>query len=112
MACSILILLWVEDERSYDAFHADAADIYYIRNNQTYEGGKIYTFGSTPGPLAEGLKRDFPEVVEAVRLNWGSAMLFTYGEKRFREEGRYADPNFFRVFSFSGIAGGSGNGAA
>jgi predicted ferric reductase len=35
MACSILILLWVEDERSYDAFHEDAADIYFIRENQT-----------------------------------------------------------------------------
>ncbi len=62
MACSILILFWVEDERSYDTFHTEAADIYYIRENQTYEGGKIFTFGATPGPLAEGLKADFPEI--------------------------------------------------
>ncbi len=105
MACSILILLWVEDERSYDAFHEDASDIYFVRENQTYQGGKIYTFGSTPGPLASGLMRDFPEVVEAVRLNRGSDVLFAHGEKRFREEGRYADPNFFRVFSFPVLQG-------
>jgi predicted permease len=105
MACSILILFWVEDEKSYDTFHTDATDIYYIRENQTYEGGKIFTFGSTPGPLAEGLKQDFPEVVESVRLNWGSDVLFAYGDKRFREEGKYADPALFNVFSFPVLKG-------
>jgi hypothetical protein len=43
--------------------------------------------------------------MEAVRMNRGSDVLFTYGEKRFREEGRYADPNFFRVFSFPVLQG-------
>jgi putative ABC transport system permease protein len=28
MACCILILLWVQDEMSYDRFHENADDIY------------------------------------------------------------------------------------
>jgi hypothetical protein len=52
MSCSILIMLWVYDEVSYDQFHEDSSLIYRIiaRLPQTH-------IAVGPLPLAESLKK-------------------------------------------------------
>jgi len=74
MACCLLILLFVQDELSYDRFHAKADRIYQI----TYglETGKI---ARIPPPIAPLLKANFPEVEEVARLYGRSASLEVAG---------------------------------
>lgn len=104
LACAILILLWIEDEISYNRFHEKYNSIYQVLENQTYDG-KTFTFGATPGLLSAGMKNDFPEVKAASRMGWGDRWLFKSGDKPIYENGNYADPSFFDIFSFGFIYG-------
>jgi hypothetical protein len=61
MTCSLLILLWVQDERSVDAFHANGKQLYQVYERQFYDG-KIEASYPTQGLLAEELKKQIPEV--------------------------------------------------
>ena len=101
MACSLLILLWVQDERKMDAFHRDPDRIYAVYE-RVFSEGKIETSVATPGLLARELKRRIP----GIRLAAGfwqredEEDVFALGDKRVSERGAYADSDFFRIFSF------------
>ena len=56
-----LIFLWVNDELSYDRFHANYKGIYRILGDQTVEGQKHNLMATTSAPLAEYLKTNFEE---------------------------------------------------
>ena len=106
LACSILILLWVQDEINYDSFHAQGKQLYQVKEHQHYDGQEIFTTNATPGPLAEALEREFPEIAYATRLTWEVEELFSFGEESHKEKGRYGDANLFRIFSFPFAQGG------
>ena len=95
MACSIMILLWVQDEINYDRFHVHADQLYRITCTTTDIKG-----ATIPAPVAAALKAEFPEVKNTVRLS-ASNNLFQVGNRRF-EENRvfYADASFLELFSF------------
>ena len=109
LACSIFILLWVMDEINFDNFHQDKDRIFQIRENQTYSEGKIFTFSSTPGPLAEGLKMELPEVEQSCRTTWNDRILFKFEDQAIYEEGLYADSTLFKIFTFSVVEGNRNN---
>src|SRR5690348_12192625 len=96
LACSIFIFLWVMDEVTYNGFHKDADRIFQVMENQTYSGGKIFTFAATPGKLSEALKEEIPEIEYSARTSWGDRLLFKYEDKSIYEEGMYADPTLFK----------------
>ncbi|TPE44020.1 ABC transporter permease [Pontibacter mangrovi] len=110
MTCSILILLWVRDELSVNRFHKDIDNLYRVMEVQRYPGADDLTVDATPGPLAEALERDMPEVVHAVRsTTWDWKQLFAYNDKVLKVNGRYADPEFFEVFTFPLLQGDAKN---
>jgi putative ABC transport system permease protein len=100
LACAILILLWIEDETSYNRFHKKYDHLYQVLENQTYDH-KTFTFSATPGLLAGGMKKDFPEVANACRMDWGNRWLFRLKEKTVYENGNCVDPAFLDIFSFN-----------
>lgn len=67
----------------------------------TETGGQPQTFAFTYPALAPAIKKDFPEVQEAVRfrIRWG---VVQHADQKIIENGKifYADPNVFNVFSF------------
>jgi len=104
MACSLLIFLWVKDERSIDAFHANGPRIYKFYERQFYDGkteGGYYT----PGLLPAELKKVLPEVVYASGLTWSSWSTLSVGEKMFKQPGAFASPDFFNIFSYKLLEG-------
>ncbi|AUD00618.1 ABC transporter permease [Spirosoma pollinicola] len=105
MTSSLLILLWVQDERSIDQFHTNGPNIYAVLENQQWTGNDISTTPSTPGPLAFALKADVPEVVLSVKVTWQEEHLLSVGEKAYKEKGRYSSPDLFQVFSFPFVHG-------
>jgi putative ABC transport system permease protein len=105
LACSILILLWVQDEFSYDRFHEKGDRLYQVMEDQFYSGGQTLPTRSTPGPLAEALKKDVPEVANTTRVTWNNNQLFSYAGQAFKEEGVYADSGLFEIFSFPFLHG-------
>ena len=106
LACSLLILLWVQDERKMDAFHRNSNRIYSVYE-RVFSEGKVETSLATPGLLARELKRRVP----GIRLStgfWerdGEEDVFALGDKRVNLRGAYADSDFFRIFSFSLVEG-------
>lgn len=100
LICALFIYLWVNDEVSKDHFHNESEKIYQVVTNLTLNDGQILTWTVTPGPLAEEIQDNSAEVEMAVRtMNTGS-LLFAYEDESFMESGLYADPAFFKLFSF------------
>ena len=100
MACSILILLWVQDELSYDRFHGNAGSIY--RLTAEISGDKVATTGA---PLAAALQAEMPEVKNATRV-FPSENIFEAGNRKFEEKRvLFADSTFLQVFSFPLVKG-------
>jgi putative ABC transport system permease protein len=104
MGCSLLILLWVEDERSIDAFHANKTRLFTIYERQYYDG-KTEAGYMTPGVLADELKRVMPEVQYACGYAWNNKSTFSVGDKIMKQEGNYAGTDFFKMFSYKLLNG-------
>lgn len=96
---AILILLYVEDELSYDRFHDHADQIFRVGLNGTNQGNEI-SAAVTGIPLAPVLARDYPEVLSATRLfTFVEESTVKYSESSFLEDRfYYADSSFFGVF--------------
>ena len=104
ITCSVLMLLWVQDELSFDRFHINAKEINRILLNPL-EAATTHEAVSPP-ILAGIMKETIPEVINAVRLTPHGRMLFTYQDKTFYEnQGLLADPFFFEMFDFPFVKG-------
>jgi putative ABC transport system permease protein len=105
MASAILILLWIQNEMSHDRFHAKIDRLYTI-NNQDIVSGKMLAWKTTPKPLGPAVKKDFPEVEDAVRINdFGANFLLTVDDKHFSLHGDFVDAGFLNMFSFPLLEG-------
>jgi len=105
IACCILILLYVQDELSYDRFHQNAARIYRVVVDETNEG-KVRHLANTYAPMTPALKATFSEIEHVVRLFPNSVTVARGQEKRFQEKRFFfADSTVFEIFSFSFLHG-------
>jgi len=105
LACSLLILLWVQDERQIDQFHVNSEQIFRVQRNAYYSGGQIFTWPAIPMPLAEALEQQFPEVIHAELHSWEHELLVTHEQEGFKEKGYFVGDAFLEVFSFPLIQG-------
>ncbi|NND33693.1 MAG: FtsX-like permease family protein [Saprospiraceae bacterium] len=104
LACSLIIVLWVNDELSIDKFHEKDERLYYVMEHQQY-AGDIMTTMSTPGLLAQTLKEEVPEIEHAVTLMWPENFTLTVGEKNLKVRGHHAGADFFKMFSYPLLRG-------
>src|SRR6476619_3317393 len=65
--CCLYILLYVEDQYSYDKHHKDAPNIYRITTALQLPGDKHNNSTSSP-PIAPAMKNDFGEVLQFTRV--------------------------------------------
>jgi putative ABC transport system permease protein len=104
LACTLLIYLWVNDELSVDKFHTKDARLFQVMENQHNADG-IETSDGTPGPLAEALSEEIPEVELAASVSWSETYTLSSGDKNIKATGQYASKDFFSVFSYRLIHG-------
>jgi len=96
MACSIFILLWVQNELSYDRFNKNANEIYRVL-------GRAGDFQAAinPAPMLADLQAKIPAIKNTVRLTQPSTNVFEVGTRKFEEKRVfYADSTFLQVFSY------------
>lgn len=105
LATTALILLWVTYEVSHDRFHAKHDRIHRVMLNLTPPSGETQTYESVPMPMADALKREVPGIERATRYGWGERSLFSVNGTSITEEGRAAEPEFLRLFSFPLLRG-------
>ena len=105
IAASVLIMLYVIDEVSFDRFHKDAKRIYRIGFTGRLNGNEV-NMAVSPAPVAEAMVNEIAEVESAVRFGLWRTMPMSYGEKLFTESNTLvADSNFFDFFSFKLLQG-------
>jgi putative ABC transport system permease protein len=115
LSCCMLISIYLRYEWNYDSYQKDVQDMYQVATEFRIATGKTFTLAATPAPMAEAIRRDFPEVRESTRLLQmaiyedktmlqytvpGAAPLSFYEEKGF-----LADSNFFHFFTYSFVEG-------
>jgi putative ABC transport system permease protein len=107
MVCCLLILLWIQDELSYDRFHEKADRIVRVtRLWENADGAVSLHLGQVAPPIGPLLENDFPEVERAVRILQVDECLLECGNRCFKENMFFfADEDFFDLFTFEMIQG-------
>ena len=104
MAAAILILLWIQNEYSYDSFHKNKDRIYEVWNRVPFDG-EISCDDGVSAPTAPAIEKDLPEVERAVRVNQGNSFLLSVGDKKLIIQGNAVDTGFLQMFSFPMLKG-------
>ncbi len=106
MACFILMLLWVQDETSWDRSFKDSDSLYRVicvKQLQNLE----YNASKAPNALSTILKNEYGEIIESTRYCGGwLSWVVRFEDKIFENDllGT-ADPSFFKVFPFPFLKG-------
>lgn len=110
LAVGILILLWVQDEFSFDMFNKNERNIYKLEN-MVGTGNSRQLWTVTAAPIGVLAKKEIPGIEDVVRISYnGYYGLFKYGDKMFNEENNFfADPSLFSIFDYKLIKGNKNN---
>lgn len=105
MACSILILLWVQDELRFDKWHSKSERMGRVLV-RVMTNGEPYEVAVNPAALGPNLQKDFPEMESVCRFkNWGE-WLFLYKDGEFIQANSGAiDSTAFDIFDFKFLLG-------
>jgi ABC-type antimicrobial peptide transport system permease subunit len=104
LACSLLIFLWVNDERKMDKFNQHSNQLYSVYERQYYDN-KIDAFHSTPGIMPDQMKKDLADVQYASGMAWDDHSTFEVADKIMKETGNHAGADFFKMFSYKLLQG-------
>jgi len=100
-----IIMLYVQNELSFDRFNKNADCIVRVVFKASINGGKIFEANVMP-PVAFAMKSDYPEVQDATRLQVAGTPKIVYKDKTFKnDELAFVDPNFFGIFTLPLLEG-------
>jgi len=100
LAAALLVLLWVQDELTFDRTHRQGKNIVRILTNWDFGGNRQWT-SVTPAGLVPAAKAEIPEVQEAVRTWRFGTRAFQIGPTVLEAENTLiVDNSFFEVFDF------------
>jgi len=112
LAACMLIFVWIHYQLSFDRAVDGAENIYRVYPKILVNGNN-FTSSMAPPPLADLLRKEFPEVLAATRI-WKYNNLHVSNEengrkdKIFNEEVYQADSSFFQIFNFKMLQGDPG----
>ena len=104
LACSTLILLYLQREFSFDQYHSKADRIHYVFTERGSNGNWIGLY-HTPAPVAPALEEEFPEVERATRFMHRSVFVHVEGKDPVQSHTMVVDQAFFDVFDFPLVQG-------
>jgi putative ABC transport system permease protein len=106
MAGFILFALMAGVKLRADKFHGNADRIYSVVQVFQTENKEEKHLAFVPGPMAEALRAEFPEIVDVTRVYPAGRITLKRGEDTFFERSMlFVDPAFMSVFSFKMAAG-------
>jgi putative ABC transport system permease protein len=105
LTCSILLVLYLKHELSYDQFQTKGDRIARVIMEYSSGGGEAMKGNFTSTKVLPAFKNAFPEVEDGVRMVLGPRIVRidnqAYNEKKFM----HADSTFFNLFSFQLLVG-------
>ncbi len=99
LAASLIIAMWVFDELSYDKFHQHSDNIYRVERDIVFQG-QAFVVPVTGAVYGSTILKDYPEVIDMVRVDPASLSIEDKNKTRYNEEVIYVDTGFFNVFTF------------
>ncbi|WP_416865068.1 MAG: ABC transporter permease [Imperialibacter sp.] len=108
VAVSLLLGVYAYDIITYDQFHENTEDIYFLyRTRLTPEGGKM-DVSDTWAPLAEEVQKAFPSVSSIGRFVFAGETTIRHGEQEYSEGVTFSEQGMFDMFSFPMLHGDKG----
>ncbi len=106
MAACLLILHYINYEKSYEHFHQRSDQLYRVTVD-SYNGSELVVQDAETHPvLGPELKEKFPEVLDFVRMHDDELVKIKVGDKLYKETRLYfADPSAFDLFSIEILEG-------
>jgi len=105
LACSILMILWISQERRFDRFHVNRDSIYRLVQETRNETSTILDARAAT-PTGPAVQAELPEVAEFCRYRTNNSYGVLRGDNiLFDAVIGIADPNFFTMFTFPFIKG-------
>ncbi|MGA2407750.1 MAG: ABC transporter permease [Bacteroidales bacterium] len=105
MASAILILLWVQDEWSYDRHFKNAENLYRVIETQKPTGGEVSQWAITPGALAHTLKEEYPEIIRSSRYGNPPNIILLKGDEFIEPMVAEVDKDFLKMFNIEFVRG-------
>lgn len=104
IASAILILLWVNDEMTYDKFIPKVDRLYQVWVNAEFDG-EVNSWNSVPLPTYDAMKDAHSAIVSSTVAGWGSDRLLASGDKRIIQHGYYVGQEFLDMFEYEAVQG-------
>lgn len=104
ITCSILILLWVVDETSFNKFIPKVNRLYQVWVRAHFDG-KASSWTSVPLPTYEAFKTANSNIARMAVTDWGGDHLITVGENRLTKRGYWVSEEFLEMFEFPLVVG-------
>lgn len=104
IACCILIMLYVQDEISYDRFNEKHDRIFRVERKGTFKG-QDYHVPVTAHPAGPALENDFAQILHAVRFYQNQVVIKNWQNHRFEEMIFFTDHTLFETFTFPLLKG-------
>jgi putative ABC transport system permease protein len=106
LAACMVIYLFIRDERSFDAFHKQGANIYRLDEVQNFTGTNLQKVALSMPGMGPAMVADFPEILNYTRYWDRDNVLFEKNEQQvIIDQVRVVDSTFFNIFDFQLLAG-------
>lgn len=102
MASALFMMLYLQEEWSYDRFNEKPEEVYRIVFDKYLDLGK---YATTPLPVGPALAEDFPEISAMTRVSSGLKTLVKFEEERFFERISFIDPEWSEIFNVPVVQG-------
>ncbi len=108
MAATVLIVLWVQNELSFDKDQPDAQNIYRVKTSLAITKSETWLWETSPYVLSDVASKQIPEIEGITRLrpNNYSDLVLHYNNKLIPEKkSAYVDDQWFKIFHYDFIEG-------
>ncbi|MCP4724255.1 MAG: FtsX-like permease family protein [bacterium] len=102
LMCSIMIMLWVNHELSYNKFHKNTDKISRVLIG--FGDRDVYSAWG-PGPLAPALQEEYPEIINSTRTYQWIDFPLRFEDRVMTIKPMFVDQSFLEIFSFPIVEG-------
>lgn len=105
LTVALIIMLYLQDDLTYDRVHKNAKNIYRVNSIYT-SSGKENKFALSPVPFGPKIQEEYPEIRAFARIIHIKQLIYKYGKESFTIEGIIAaDSSAFEIFTHQFILG-------
>ncbi|QTE62068.1 ABC transporter permease [Mucilaginibacter rubeus] len=106
ITAAVFIMLWVQNEFSFDNYHPDVDNIYRVKTKLSLTKDEVWDWESSPYVLGPVAKQEIPGLKNYTFL-WPGYMMTVHHNNQLISEKKYAyiDANWFKVFHYDFIDG-------